>query len=117
MTMNAAEFVSGIKSEVQDSAVRETIDLLTQPPGRSPSLSLLSASAWFKSLSSEDQQQARQVLAIVSRSAVFGLLCVLDGVRTLEESNEKGIFELLYKNGADSILLNSPKGPMLHELL
>jgi hypothetical protein len=54
------------------------------------------------------------VLDAVNR-AVFGFLCVIDGVRAIEHGADKGSLELRYvKNG--SVLLNPPDGKVLHEL-
>ena len=47
--------------------------------------------------------------------AVFGFLCVLDGVRAVENGPDKGTFELRYlKDG--SVLLNPQDEAMLHDL-
>jgi hypothetical protein len=43
------------------------------------------------------------------------MLCVIDGVRTVENTDTKGQFELLHVKDK-STLLNPPGGPMLHDL-
>ena len=48
--------------------------------------------------------------------AVFGLLCVLDGVSAIENGSDKGDLKLFYKKGADEILQNEQAGEHLHDL-
>ncbi len=47
--------------------------------------------------------------------AVFGFLCVLDGVRSIEEGQDNGRLELVYHKGK-SVVLNPSEGEMLHDL-
>lgn len=115
--MNAFEFVAAIRSEVQDSATDGTMSLLRQPPGRRPAPSLVSLSKWFNALSEADRERVREVAALASHEAVFGFLAVLDGVRIIENTPEKGTLELRYVNGGQAILLNVLNAPMLHEIL
>ncbi len=58
----------------------------------------------------------RAALREVAESAVFGFFCVLDGVRVIEESPEKGDLELYYVKGEERNLLNNPNGGELHDL-
>lgn len=48
-------------------------------------------------------------------SGIFGFLCVLDGVRVIEDDETKGDFQLNYIKGSKS-LLNAADSPMLHDL-
>jgi len=115
--MNASEFVTAIRSEVQESATDETMSLLQRPPGRRPAPSLASLSQWFNALPEADQQRVREVAAMASHGAVFGFLAVLDGVRVIEDEPEKGTFELRYLKGEQVTLLNDPSRPPLHDIL
>jgi hypothetical protein len=113
--MEAREFIAKIKMAVRDSAIEETMRVLQLPPGRRPSSDLLKQANWYRSLSPESQQMLSQVIANAVSRGVFGFLCVLDGVRLIEDDEHKGDFQLHYvKNG--SKLLNGPDAPMLHEL-
>jgi len=47
--------------------------------------------------------------------ALFGLLCVLDGVRTVEDGEVKGDFQLNYVKGTTT-RLNATDEPTLHDL-
>ena len=113
--MDSREFVDVLRLVVRDGAVSEVLSTLQRPPGRRPPQSLRESSAWYNSL--DDQQ--KQILSVVLQDAVdravFGVLCVLDGVRAIENDSEKGRLELRYvKNG--SVLLNPSQGEMLHEM-
>ena len=113
--MDAREFIAKIKRAVRDSAIEETIRVLQLPPGRHPPLELLKQANWYRSLSPEDQQMLSQIIANAANRAIFGFLCVLDGVRFIEDDEHKGDFQLNFvKNG--SKLLNGPEAPMLYEL-
>jgi len=47
--------------------------------------------------------------------AVFGFLTVLDGVRAVESTPEKGEFELRFSKGGIETVI-SPSDPYLHDL-
>lgn len=115
--MNAEEFVDAIRSEVRDATVKDVLSLLKRPPGRKPAESLKSLSEWFNSLSENDRDQVREVAALASHHATFGLLAVLDGVRAIEDGDSGGKLELRHSRGRDSTFLNDPNGPLLHDLL
>lgn len=89
--------------------------MLQRPPGRRPPENLQVNSAWYNSLDDRQKQILLAVLQDAVDRAVFGVLCVLDGVRAIENDSYKARLELRYvKNG--SVLLNPPEGEMLHEL-
>ncbi|MFL5252281.1 MAG: hypothetical protein ACJ8AI_05215 [Rhodopila sp.] len=56
------------------------------------------------------------MLERVATNATFGFLCVLDGVRAIEDGPEKGTLKLIYSGAADTVLAGSG-GSTLHELL
>lgn len=113
--MDAEEFVDVIKLVVRDAAVEEMLGELERPARRRPLASELQRSDWFNSL---DMEQKRILSAVIFETvdrAVFGFLCVVDGVRAIENGPDKGLLELNYlKNGTTR--LNPPNGPMLHDL-
>jgi hypothetical protein len=55
------------------------------------------------------------VIATAVDGALFGLLCVLDGVRAVEDGEIKGEFRLHYIKGGVAVL-NGPDAPFLHDL-
>jgi len=52
---------------------------------------------------------------VAAEDVVFGTLCVLDGVRVIEDSQDKGDFEVYYVKEGQRTLLNTPN-VSLHEL-
>jgi hypothetical protein len=115
--MNASEFVDAIRSEVKDAATQDVMSLLERPPGRRPAPNLVSLSHWFNALPEADRLRVREVAAMASHAATFGLLTVLDGVRVIEDGADRGTLELRHIKGEASTLLNDPNGPVLHDLL
>jgi hypothetical protein len=113
--MDSRQFISALRLVVRDDAVSEELNLLKNPPGRRPPENLKENSAWYNTLDDEQKRILSVVLHDVVDRTVFGVLCVLDGVRAIENGVDKGRLELRYvKNG--SVLLNPPEGEMLHEL-
>jgi hypothetical protein len=113
--MDNRQFLDALRVVVRDGAVSEELALLTKPPGRRPPENLKENSGWYNTLDDEQKRILSAVLYDVVDRAVFGVLCVLDGVRAIENDGDKGRLELRYvKNGA--VLLNPPDGDMLHEL-
>jgi hypothetical protein len=90
------------------------VSVLGNPPGRRPRAELLEQSAWYNSLQDDQKRILSSIILDVADRAVFGFLCVLDGVRAIDDNADKGRLELRYiKNG--STLLNPPEGEMLHD--
>ena len=56
-----------------------------------------------------------EALKDAAEGAIFGLLCVLDGVRVIEDAPDKGGFELYYVKVDKRVLLN-PSGDELHDI-
>jgi len=115
--MNAENFVDAVHSEAQEAAAEDVISLLEHPPGRRPDPKLVALSQWFNTLSEEDKQRVREVAAMASHAAIFGILAIMDGVRAIEDGADRGALELRYVKGNESTLLNDPNRPMLHDLL
>src|SRR5258708_39677529 len=113
--MDAKQFVDRIRTTVRDGVVSEELNVLRDPPGRRPSSGLQEQSKWFNSLSESDKEILSSIILDVADRAVFGFLCVLDGVRAIEDGSDRGHLELRHVK-TNSILLNSSEGEMLHEL-
>lgn len=115
--MNSETFVSAVKRVVEDAAAEDCIRLYCSgPPGHRPSPTLVELSAWFCALSDSDRAMVARVARDVSRSALFGFLCVLDGVRAVEGLGPKGDFELWFVKDGRRQLLNPASGEMLHDI-
>lgn len=115
--MNQEQFVEAIRMVVMESASVGVLQQLRRPSGRRPAEELGRLSAWFNALPDSDKDAVAGVARLVSHSAVFGLFCVLDGVRTIEDGPEKGSLTLVYRNGDLEVPLNGPDQEFLHDLL
>jgi hypothetical protein len=113
--VNSEQFVDRIRIVVRDGAVSEALGVLNSPPGRRPSEELQERSIWYNSLDNDQKRIVSSVVLDAVNRAIFGFLCVIDGVRAIENDEEKGTLELRYVK-SDSVLLNPPDGEMLHEL-
>ncbi len=115
--MTPLEFVTALELVAVSSAAESTILALDEPPDRSSSPALVEASAWYHRLSEEDRKHLRYVLNEAAYEVAFGVLAVIDGVRTVEDSPDKGRFKLTFEKGGKLWDLNPGKGEMLHDLL
>ena len=113
--MNADDFVHAIKLYVRDTSISDTIDLIRKPPGRRPRKKHVELSNWFNQLSEHEKLMASSVIEEAVDTALFGLFCVLDGVRTIEDSEEKTIFQLYGMKGGRNILINKEDEESLHD--
>ncbi|MEI7376821.1 hypothetical protein [Dickeya chrysanthemi] len=102
--MDAEKFVDVIKLVVRDAAIEDTISVLTSPPGRRPSKELVELSNYYNGKNDEEKELINRIIKLASDDAVFGFLCVLDGVRAIEDEEEKGTLSLIYKKNEEVIL-------------
>jgi len=114
--MDPAEFVKAIKLYACDLSVDGTAKNLLRPSGRRPHPDLLKLSAWFKQLPADDQITVLDVAREAAENAIFGVFCILDGVRAIENGTGKGGFEIHYVKGDEKVLLNATNGEMLHDI-
>ena len=54
---------------------------------------------------------------MASHHAVFGMLCVLDGVRAIEDEADKGSLRLTYSKNGQTKLLSPSDSDLLHDIL
>ena len=113
--MDSRQFVDTLRIVVRDSAASQELSVLSKPPGRRPSTDLRERSNWYNSLPDEQKKILSSIILDVADRTVFGFLCVLDGVRAIEDDTNKGHLELRYVKD-NSILLNPTEGEMLHDL-
>jgi len=113
--MNASEFVEIVKQSVCEAAIRDTLSNLEHPPGRRPPEDLLARSKWYMALDQRQRSVVQDIVRSSVENAVFGFLSVLDGVRSIEKTEEKGSFELRFlKGGVEDVI--SPSEIFLYEL-
>lgn len=113
--MNAKQFIESIIEVVRDSTISDILENLKEPPGRTPNKDLIELSQWYSSLTKKDLEYLKKVIAYSIDGGIFGLLAVIDGVRTFEDDGD-GILELIYKDNSKSIQLNNPSDEYLHDL-
>ena len=115
--MNKEEFIEAIKLTVVDDSIKSIELNLLKPAGREPEKKVAELSNWFTRLLDEDKNMVMKIVKESVETSVFGFLCVLDGVRAIEESRIKGRLILSYENQGNPILLNDPNEDFLHDLL
>jgi hypothetical protein len=115
--MNREQFVDVVKRVVLESTVTGTITQLSQPAGQKPDPARVELSAWFNSLPRPDRENLEKVIRLTADMAVFGMLCVLDGARAIEDGPERGTLDLRYRRGEQDVSLNDDGGDPLHDLL
>lgn len=114
--MKPDDFARALKSECVDSAVEVCLSNFASPPGRNPDAELVQISKWFRTLSEEDHAIFRLALQQAADATLFGVLCVVDGVRAIEEYVEKSNFCLTATIAGVTSQL-SPSCSNLHDLL
>jgi hypothetical protein len=114
--MTVEEFVQVLKIQTSDAAVGGVVEQMERPSGRSPGQTSLDLAQWYSGLSEKDRFMLRLTLRKSAESAVFGVCCILDGVRPIEDGHEKGRLELYYVKGDERTRLNDPHGDELHDL-
>jgi hypothetical protein len=114
--MNKEEFIAALKVAVHDSTIKGMKSVLDSPPGRKPHKKTKEISLWFNSLPEEDKQQVDEIIKQTVHASIFGILSVLDGVRAIESTPEKGNLELIFNKDGKKAYLNDPQGEMLHDI-
>jgi len=112
--MDGREFVQRLTIAVRDQAVSGTLANLTQPAGRNPGQESLDRSKWFNALDSQSRYLLQTCIRDAVDDTIFGMLCVLDGVRAITDCGSEGHLELHYVTDTSTVL-GSPDGPPLHE--
>lgn len=114
--MERKYFVKAIKESVRDSAVSSAIKNLNKPAGRRPLQENLDLSQWYNGLTESDKEMLKKAILRAVDHSVFGFFAVLDGVHIVEDSPEKGTFDLYYKKNSVKKLLNSEEDEYLHDI-
>jgi hypothetical protein len=114
--MTPSQFVEALKTECADAAVDDCLQILQSPPGNKPAQSLIELSNWYRGLDPKDQANVVAAMREATHATLFGVLCVIDGVRVIEDRPAKSAFKLTANcDGAESII--APGQEHLHEIL
>lgn len=118
--MDQPTFVALLDALVLDSLPTELLASWETPPGRLCTKQMLERSNWVSQLEPIERDLLEAFGHDAARSAVFGVLAVLDGARTSGEPSA-GHLELRYvtTNRSDLLASSAPDMPVppLHELL
>ena len=118
-SMDQRTFVNLLRSAVLDGLSSELVKTWQHPSGLLRSEERSQRSDWLNKMSLPDRQLLEAFGTNAARSALFGVLAVLDGSRKIDESS--GHLELCYVSDEGSKLLASSASEMpvlpLHELL
>lgn len=90
--------------------------MLERPAGRKPEQSVVELSEWYYSLSDADREKLMEAVQHAVHASIFTFLCVLDGVSTIEDTQNKGELELHYVRDGVRILLNDREEECLHDI-
>jgi hypothetical protein len=114
--MTPDDFVQALKLTCRDGAVGDCVESFTNPPGRRPRQGLVRLSQWFNALSPSDREFVVGAMREAADASLFGVLCVIDGVRAIEPVGEKSEFTLTASRaGVQSTI--SPSETFLHDIL
>lgn len=114
--MTRHDFIKRLRQAVYSPGIDGIMSLLAHPPGRQPAATLIEVSHWFNRLPAKDQEHIKWIVQLAVRNTVFGVLAVLDGVRSILETGEDGSLELWFKNQSTSVLLNEEVAEYLHDI-
>ena len=113
--MNSEQFILIIRKVVREAAIEDTITNIEDPPGRRVSEAEQLRSDWFSGLSDQERSMVESIVTEAVDGTLFGLFSVIDGVRAIEDVENKGRLVLIYK-GQNEELLNDPDKIGLHDL-
>jgi hypothetical protein len=113
--MNSYEFVGGLKNYVYEHAAPNAIESLDRPD-KDDSADFLRAADWVKSLAPPDRVHLLRAMKLAAEDAIFGMLCVLDGVRVVENSSDKSQFALLAIRNLEIDVITDVRGELLHDI-
>ena len=116
--MDDEGFVEAVKEGVLEATVEDMIAQFASPSGRKPKEAKIQLSRWYNAQTEASKWHIRQVVKESAHTALFGLFCVLDGVRLIHEVLRKGRLRLVLETEAGEIILSDNQEISdLHDLL
>ncbi|MET0637368.1 MAG: hypothetical protein ABWZ25_15160 [Chitinophagaceae bacterium] len=113
--MDSNEFVYALKKVVELSAISDVGKNLGDL-SITPSDSNSDSKSWYIELDDGGKECVNQIIEDSIRTAIFGVLCVLDGVRAIEDTMDKGSLELYFVRDDEKVLLNDFNEDFLHDI-
>ena len=114
--MNTEQFINGIKISLKDNKKERFLNHFENLPGRNPHKKDILISEGIKKLDTESRKLLGNVIDEAIDSTIFSFLCILDHVRTIEDSEDKTTFELYAVKNGERVLINDPNKEELHNL-
>lgn len=114
--MDSYEFVSAIKEVVVDNSFFDVIKNLSRKHTSATSHKLKYISEWYNELDDEGKVCVEQIIKESIHTSIFGIFCVLDGVRSIENSHDKGHLELYFVKDTERTRVNDFDGDFLHDI-
>lgn len=116
--MNQEEFVELIKKYVAKAGANDVIGNLIAPVGRKPSDKLLKMSNFYNAMDSASKKIIDEIVHEAIDTGIFGFLCLIDGVRSVNMNGEQNHLKLTFinDNTGEEIILNNPKEDFLHDI-
>ena len=112
--MDIEGFVRGLHTAVVAPEPGATLSHHAAPPGRARKTpEQMDMADWIRSMDDATRQKTEALVRSAADGALFGLLCVLDGVRVIDD----GRFELWHVDGAGNRrLITAPEAEFLHDV-
>ena len=110
--MNQLEFIKKLNKIVKENGYKDIISTLEDPSGRRPAETLKEMSEFYNS--QDSKEVINNIISFSIESTIFSFLCLLDGVRKLD--NENGSLQLFYDNSNSKKLLNNSEEDYLHDI-
>lgn len=119
--MDQSTLIDSLRAVILDGLPTGLIEYWENPSGRLQTDERRNRADWVRGLTASDREFLEDFAAEAARSAMFGVLAVLDGSRAIEDPPRTGHLELCYvnANGASLLASSAPAMPVppLHELL
>ena len=103
--MNYEEFVEAVYKYIALRASTEVIETLRKPVGRRPSKEAIQRSEKYENLSDEAKEMCEWVAKDSIDAALFGLFCVFDGARNINEAIANSRLRLTLQTESETIIL------------
>lgn len=113
--MNKFDFIKLLKIK-RDYLIEDVEENLECPPGRKPRERDVMLSSFYNSLNVDQRANIREIIIDSVDMAIFSLLCILDHVSFLENTEEKTTFELYASKDRSKVLLNDFDDDKLHDI-
>ena len=114
--MDANSFVYIINRVVSKATKQDILEDLLDPPGRQPDPEVIALSQWFDGLDEQSRIFVEKIIDQAVDATLFGIFSVIDGVRTIENGEEKGSLSLNYTKDSITTKLNDPHAEYLHDI-